>query len=113
MPVTIYHNPQCSNSRRCLEIIRDAGIEPHIVEYLKAPPGAGELKSLLAQMDARVRDIIRIKEPVYIELGLDAANDATLIDAISTHPILLNRPVVVTEKGARLCRPPELVRDLL
>jgi arsenate reductase len=111
--VTIYHNPKCSNSRRCLEIIREAGFEPTIVEYLKFPPSRPELERLIGRMGVGVREVMRAKEPVYAELNLSAAGDAALLNAMAKHPILLNRPIVVTDKGAKLCRPPELVRDLL
>ena len=113
MAVTIYHNPKCSNSRDALEIIRRAGIEPTIVEYLDAPLTAADIAALLAAMKAKPRDIMRAKESIFAELHLDGASDAQLIEAIAANPILLNRPIVVTDKGARLCRPPELVRDLL
>jgi len=113
MRITIYHNPKCSNSRGALEIIRAAGTEPAIVEYLNASLSAADIRALLAVMKAKPRDIIRAKEPIFAELRLDTASDAQLIDVIAAHPILLNRPIVVTDKGARLCRPPELVRDLL
>jgi len=113
MRVTIYHNPKCSNSRRCLELIREAGFEPTIVEYLKFPLGPAELEKLLGKMGVNARDVIRPKEPVYSELGLAAENEAALLKAIAAHPILLNRPIVVTDKGARLCRPPDLVHELL
>jgi arsenate reductase (glutaredoxin) len=113
MRVTIYHNPKCSNSRRCLEIIRTTGFEPTIIEYLKFPPRRPELEKLIGRMGVGVRDVVRTKEPVYAELGLETAGDADLLKAIATHPILLNRPIVVTDKGAKLCRPPDLVRDLL
>ena len=113
MRVTIYHNPKCSNSRRCLEIIRAAGFEPTIVEYLKFPPSRPELEKLIGRMGVGVRDVVRSKEPIYAELDLRTAGEAALLQAIAAHPILLNRPIVVTDKGAKLCRPPELVRDLL
>lgn len=113
MQVTIYHNPKCSNSRRCLELIRDEGYEPTIVEYLEYPPNAASLEKLVGQMGVAVRDIVRTKEKEYSELKLKDADDAALLKAIATHPILLNRPIVVTGKGARLCRPPELVHELL
>lgn len=113
MRVTIYHNPKCSNSRACLEIIRAAGHEPTIIEYLKSPPPAAELASLISRMGANVRDVVRAKEAVYGELDLDYATDERLIAAVAANPILLNRPIVVTDKGAKLCRPPELVHDLL
>jgi arsenate reductase len=113
MRVTIYHNPKCSNSRRCLEIIREEGFEPTIIEYLQYPPSATALEKLIGKTGVAVRDAVRTKEPAYRDLGLDKANDGELLKAIAAHPILLNRPIVVTDKGARLCRPPDLVRELL
>jgi arsenate reductase len=113
MRVTIYHNPKCSNSRRCLEIIREEGFEPTIIEYLKFPPSRPELESLIKKMAVAPRDAIRTKETVYSDLGLATAGDAALLNAIAAHPMLLNRPIVVTDKGAKLCRPPDLVRELL
>lgn len=113
MRVTIYHNPRCSNSRRCLEIIREEGFEPTIIEYLQHPPSAVELERLVGKMGASARDVIRTKEAEYAELHLKDATDAALFKAVAAHPILLNRPIVVTDKGAKLCRPPELVHDLL
>lgn len=120
MPVTIYHNPECSNSRGALEILRACGIEPAIVEYMKTPLSKGELKQLVQKLKASagstwggVRSIVREKEAPYAELHLDRANDDALLDAVATNPILLNRPIVATDKGARLCRPPELVNELL
>jgi len=113
MRVTIYHNPNCSNSRRCLEIIREEGFEPTVIEYLKFPPGRTELEKLIGKMGVAARDVIRTKEPVYSELELAKAGEAALLKAIAASPILLNRPIVVTAKGAKLCRPPDLVRELL
>jgi arsenate reductase len=113
MTVTIHHNPGCSNSRGALEIIRSQGIEPAIVEYLKTPLSRDELVALVQKMGVPLREVVRSKEAVYAELGLERADDDALLNAIAAHPILLNRPIVVTPKGARLCRPPELVRDLL
>jgi len=113
MRVTIYHNPKCSNSRRCLEIIRQEGFEPTIIEYLQHPPSAVTLEKLVSQMSIGIRDVVRTRESLYAELGLATAGDATLLSAVAAHPILLNRPIVVTDKGAKLCRPPELVRELL
>jgi arsenate reductase len=113
--VTIYHNPQCGTSRNTLALIRDAGIEPEVIEYLKTPPTREKLKELVAQMGVPVREVIREKEAAYKELGLDApalAADA-LIDAMLAHPILINRPIVVTPLGTRLCRPSETVLDIL
>src|SRR5690242_7438190 len=113
MRVTIYHNPRCSNSRRCLEIIREEGFEPTIIEYLLHPPTAAALEKLIGKMGVTVRDVVRTKEAEYRKLGLENASDAQLLKAIAAHPILLNRPIVVTDKGAKLCRPPELVHELL
>lgn len=115
MNVTIYHNPRCSNSRGALEVIRAAGIEPQIVDYLSSPPTRAALAAMIAQAGLGVRGAMRSKEAVFAELGLDdpATSDAALLDAILAHPVLLNRPFVVTPKGARLCRPPELVQELL
>ena len=113
MRITIYHNPGCSNSRRCLDIIREEGFEPTIVEYLKFPPSRMALEALVGKMGVPAREVVRAKEPVYAELELQAADDAALLKAMAAHPILLNRPIVVTDKGARLCRPPDLVRALL
>jgi len=114
MHVTVYHNPNCSNSRKALEIIRAKGIEPHIVEYLKSPLTPNELRHLIRDdMKARVRDVIRTQEPVYAEMSLEGRDDDTLLAAMSAHPILLNRPIVVTPKGAMLCRPGEMVESLL
>lgn len=113
MRITIYHNPNCSNSRRCLEILREAGYEPAIVEYLQHPPNAAELGKLAARMGVSARDIVRTKEKTYAELELSDADDATLLKAMAANPILLNRPIVVTGKGVKLCRPPESVRELL
>lgn len=114
MEVTIYHNPNCSNSRKALEIIRAHGIEPHIVEYLKTPLTPQKLRHLIKdQMKARVTDVIRNNEPVYAEMGLDGRDDDCLLAAMSAHPILMNRPIVVTSKGAMLCRPGETVEGLL
>src|SRR5689334_9619773 len=107
MRVTIYHNPKCSNSRRCLEIIREEGYEPTIVEYLQHPPSAAAVEKLVGEIGVPVRDVMRTKEAEYAELKLASANDTALFKAIAAHPILLNRPIVVTGKGAKLCRPPE------
>ena len=113
MRVTIYHNPKCSNSRPCLEIIREEGFEATIVEYLKFPPSRSELEKLIGKMGVSAREVIRIRESVYSELGLATADEPALLKAIAAHPIVLNRPIVVTDKGAKLCRPPDLVRELL
>ena len=115
MTVTIYHNPACGTSRNVLGLIRNAGEEPRIVEYLKTPPGRDELVDLIARMGIPVRDLLRRKGTPYDDLGLDdpALSDAQLIDAMMAHPILINRPIVVTPLGARLCRPSEAVLDIL
>lgn len=113
--VTVYHNPKCSNSRGVLDILRERGITPHVVEYLKTPLDAGQLKVLVAACQVPVRELMRSKEAVFSELALGnpALDDDTLIAAIAAHPVLLNRPIVVTPRGARLCRPPETVIDVL
>ncbi len=115
MSVTIYHNPACGTSRNVLGLIRNAGIEPVVIEYLKAPPGRDELAALIARMGVPVRDLLRRKGTPYDELGLDdpALADAALLDAMVAHPILINRPIVVTSLGVRLCRPSETVLGIL
>ncbi|HEX4368142.1 MAG TPA: arsenate reductase (glutaredoxin) [Rhodopila sp.] len=111
----IYHNPNCGTSRKVLGMLRDAGLEPTVIEYLKTPPTRSELVSLLARMGRTPRQILRRKGTPYEELGLDdpAKSDDSLIDAILAHPILLERPVVVTPLGVRLCRPAEEVAALI
>jgi arsenate reductase len=113
--VTIYHNPGCSTSRKVLGMLRQSGTEPKVIEYLKTPPSRAELKNLLKQMGLTPRQLLRRRGTPYDELGLsDAARtDEQLIDAIVAHPILMERPVVVSDKGVRLCRPPEKVLELL
>lgn len=111
--VTIYHNPRCSNSRGALELIRTAGIAPTIIEYLATPPSRTELADLLRRAGLTPRQAIRSKEALYRELNLDAADDAALLDAMVAHPVLIERPLIATSKGVRLCRPPERVLDLL
>lgn len=115
MSVTIYHNPACGTSRNTLSVIRAAGDEPVIVEYLKAGLDAARITALLVKLDLRPRDILRRTGTPYDELGLDAAHwtDQQLIDFMVAHPILIQRPIVVTPMGARLCRPVELVHDIL
>jgi len=113
MTVTIYHNPQCSNSRKALDIIRARGIEPKVIEYLKTPLTQQQLRQLIHAMNVPVRDVMRTQEAAYGEMKLDGADDDTLFAAIAAHPILLNRPIVVTGKGAKLCRPGETVEALL
>lgn len=115
MRTTIYHNPACSNSRGALGLIREAGIEPDIIEYLKTPPDRATLANMIADAGLTVRGAMREKEPVYRELALDdpgLADDA-LLDAMLAHPVLINRPFVVTGRGTRLCRPPGLVLEIL
>jgi arsenate reductase len=111
--VTIYHNPHCSNSRRALEVIRAAGIEPEIVEYLKSPLSEDGLRQLVARTGQPLRALMRDKEPLFAELGLRNAGEAELLAAVAAHPVLLNRPIVVTGKGAKLCRPGDQAADLL
>lgn len=111
--VTIFHNPQCGTSRNVLALIRNAGIEPDIIEYLKTPPTRETLRELVAQMGVPVRDVVRQKEAVYKELGLGEQGDDALVDAMLAHPVLINRPIVVTPLATRLCRPSEAVLDIL
>src|SRR5690606_36215787 len=113
--VTIYHNPKCGTSRNTLALIRNAGVEPQVIEYLQTPPDRATLVDLISRAGLSVRDAIRQKGTPYLELGLDDASlaDDALIDAMLEHPILINRPFVVTAKGVRLCRPSELVLDIL
>jgi arsenate reductase len=113
--VTIYHNPACGTSRNTLGLIRNSGEEPVIVEYLKTPPSRTELVSLIERMGIPPRDLLRRKGTPYDALGLDdpGLSDDALIDAMMAHPILINRPIVVTPVGVRLCRPSEVVLDIL
>jgi len=115
MSIKIYHNPKCGTSRNTLALIENAGIQPEVIEYLKTPPSKQELKDLIAKMGVPVRDVIRAKEPLYLELKLDdmTLSDDVLIDAMVANPILINRPIVVTDLGVKLCRPSELVLDIL
>jgi arsenate reductase len=115
MSVTIYHNPACSTSRKVLGMIREHGDTVEVVEYLKTPPSRDALVALIARMGVPVRDVLRKKATPYEALGLDNPDltDDALVDAMMAHPILMNRPIVATPKGARLCRPPESVFDLL
>lgn len=114
-PITIYHNPACGTSRNTLSIIREAGHEPEVVEYLKAGWTRKQLEEILARMGARPRDILREKGTPAAELGLleAAATDGMILDAMVAHPILVNRPIVVTPRGTRLSRPAEVVREIL
>ena len=113
--VTIYHNPNCGTSRNTLAMIRNAGIEPTVIEYLKTPPSREQLLALIKSMGQPVRSILREKGTPFHELGLDdpAKTDEALVDAMMAHPILMNRPIVVTPLGTRLCRPSEVVLDIL
>jgi arsenate reductase (glutaredoxin) len=115
MSITIYHNPDCGTSRNVLALIRNSGEESYIIEYLKTPPSREELVSLIGHMGIPVRDLLRWKGTPYDELGLDdpALTDDHLIDVMMAHPILINRPIVVTSKGVKLCRPSEAVLDIL
>lgn len=115
MNVTIYHNPLCGTSRKTLEILRDSGTEPKVVEYLKAPPSREELKRLYDRAGISPRDGLRSKELLAEELGLtrpDVSEDE-ILDAMIEHPVLINRPLVETDKGVRLCRPQDVVREIL
>jgi arsenate reductase len=115
MDVTIYHNPRCGTSRNTLALIRARGIEPRVVDYLSDTPARAELAALIARAGLSVRAAARGKETLFAELGLDdpAVGDAALLDAMMAHPILINRPLVVTPKGVRLCRPAETVNEIL
>jgi arsenate reductase (glutaredoxin) len=115
MSVTIYHNPDCGTSRNTLAMIRNAGIEPEVIEYLKNPPSRETLTDLIARAGMTVRALLREKGTPYAPLGLDnpALSDDQLLDAMQANPILINRPIVVTPLGVRLCRPSEAVLDIL
>ena len=113
--ITIYHNPACGTSRNVLALIRNSGVEPKVIEYLKTPPSRAQLVDLLARMGMPVRDLLRRKGTPFDELGLDDPKwtDDQLIDRMLTHPILIDRPIVVTPLGVKLCRPSETVLDIL
>lgn len=115
MDITIYHNPRCGTSRNTLAAIREAGHEPQVIEYLANPPSREQLARLIADAGLQPRDAVRRKEALYAELGLDRpeVTDAALLDAMAAHPILIERPFVVTPNGVRLCRPFERVREVL
>ena len=115
MDIVIYHNPACGTSRNTLALIRHLGVEPHVVEYLKTPPARALIRDMVARMGVPLRDVLRQKGTPYAELGLDDAglSDDQLLDAVEAHPVLLNRPIVVTPAGVKLCRPSEAVLDLL
>ena len=109
----IYHNPKCSTSRKTLDLLRDNGIDPEVVQYLKTPPSRAELVKMIKDAGIDVRTAVRKREAVYDELGLADASDDELLDAMAEHPILIERPFVVTPKGTRLARPIDAVREIL
>ncbi|HHQ4592661.1 glutaredoxin-dependent arsenate reductase [Aeromonas veronii] len=113
--ITIYHNPECGTSRNTLELIRNSGVEPTVIHYLETPPSRDQLVALIAAMGMPVRDLLRKNVPPYEALGLaeEHFSDDELIDAMLAHPILINRPIVVTPLGTKLCRPSEVVLDIL
>jgi len=113
--LTIYHNPKCGTSRNTLALIRNTGVEPRVIHYLETPPSREELVGLINATGAPVRDLIRSKQDIFTELGLADAKwqDDELIDFMVAHPVLINRPIVVTSMGTRLCRPSEVVLDIL
>lgn len=113
--IIIYHNPDCGTSRNTLAMIRNSGIEPHVIEYLKSPPSRALLESLISRAGMKPRDLLREKGTPYADLGLDdpTLGDEALLDAMMAHPVLINRPLVVSPLGVKLCRPSEAVLDLL
>jgi len=115
MQITVYHNPNCGTSREVLAAIRASGQEPRIVEYLKTPLSRAELEALTRCMAIPPRDLVRTKEPLYAELGLDkpGVGDGEILDAMAAHPVLMNRPIVATAHAAKLCRPSAVVHELL
>ncbi|MGJ7916290.1 arsenate reductase (glutaredoxin) [Massilia sp. LXY-6] len=115
MDIKIFHNSRCGTSRTTLGLIRDAGHEPEVIDYLANPPARAQLREMIASAGLSVRDAVRSKEAVYGELGLDAPDlsDEALLDAMVAHPVLINRPFVITPKGVRLCRPAELLKEIL
>jgi len=113
MDIKIFHNPRCGTSRTTLGLLRDAGHAPEVVDYLANPPAREQLREMIARAGLSVRDAVRSKEAVYGELGLDGAGDEALLDAMVANPVLINRPFVITPKGVRLCRPSDLVHEIL
>lgn len=109
----IYHNPKCSTSRKTLDLLRNNGFEPTIIQYLKSPPSRDELADMIRAAGIDVLTAVRRREPLYAELNLEAATDQQLLDAMTEHPILIERPFVVTPKGTRLARPVDVVREIL
>lgn len=110
---TIWHNPRCGNSRGALQLLREHGIEPEVVDYLAQPPDKATLLRVAADSGVGLRGLVRDKETLFAELGLAIADDAALLEAMLAHPVLINRPVVITARGTRLCRPPETVLELI
>ena len=113
MTITLYHNPRCSTSRSALALLREHGVEPHIIDYLQTPLSRGALAALIARSGLPVRDFLRRKEALYSELQLDTQDDEALLDALAAHPQLFNRPVASSERGVRIGRPAERVLELL
>ena len=113
MTARIFHNPKCSTSRKTLDLLRENGMEPEVVLYLKTPPSRAELATMIADAGIEVRDAVRKRESLYKELNLADAGDDELLDALVEHPILIERPFVITDKGTRLARPIENIRELL
>ncbi|MDQ2069443.1 arsenate reductase (glutaredoxin) [Natronospira bacteriovora] len=113
MPVTIYHNPRCSKSRQTLELIRDAGFQPQIIEYMNSPPSVDTLRDLLTKLGLGAADLVRRNEAAFREMGLSSASEETLLEAMSREPKLIQRPIVVRGRQARLGRPPEDVLEIL
>jgi arsenate reductase len=113
MAAVIYHNPKCSTSRKTLDLLREKGLEPEVVQYLKTPPSRAELVKMIRAAGIDVRAAVRKREPLYAELNLAEAGDDELLDAMAEHPILIERPFVVTPKGTRLARPIDAVREIL
>lgn len=115
MATVIWHNPKCSTSRKVLEMIRARGVEPEVVDYQQTPPSAAEIRAALKAMNMKPRDLLRQKNTPYDELGLDdpKLTDAQLVEAMAEHPLLIERPVVHTRKGTRLCRPVERLQEIL
>lgn len=113
--ITIYHNARCSNSRGALALLRERGLEPVVIDYIKEPLNVAQLTALVARLGVPVRELLRAKEAAYqaLDLGNPRHSDADVLEAVANHPELLNRPIVVTPRGARLCRPPEMVLELL
>jgi arsenate reductase len=115
MSLTIYHNPNCTTSRKVLTLLRDAGLAPQVVEYLKTPPSRAQMQALLEAMGMKPRDILRRSGTPFDALGLDdpALTDDQILDALEAHPILMQRPIVASDKGVRLCRPLERVHEIV